>query len=196
MHFENLFFILLGLAFVILRWLTQRAADSKRNSQGNEPERPTRAPAETDEERVRRFMEALGNPVGSKPPPKVTPRPLQQQRTILAEAKRQEFERQAKLPRKTIWTGGLPPLTTTPAPPPAAKRVTLPQLITNAPLAQKTPGQFPPTATYVAATRQPKPLARPLDLQSLLSSPDGLRNAVLLREILGPPRGVKPLDAV
>src|SRR4051812_4688824 len=157
MHFENLLFILLGLAFVILRWLVQRAADSKNNSQSDRPERPpTRAPAESDEERMRRFMEALGNPVSSKPPPRVTPRPVQQRPTILAEGKRQEFERQAKPARKTIWTGGLPPLTTTPAPQPASKRVTLPQLITKAPVEQKAPGQFPPAAAYVAATRQPK----------------------------------------
>ena len=196
MHFDNLLFILLGLAFVILRLLTQRAADSKKNSQRDQPERPGRPPAESDEERMRRFMEALGNPVGSKPPPKVAPRPLQQPLTVSAEAKRKEVERQAKAARKSIWTAPLPPLTTTPPPQAAPQRVTLPQLITKPPIEQKTFGPFPSAAPSVAATRRQTVSARPVDLQSLLSSPDGLRNAVLLREILGAPRGLQPLDAV
>jgi hypothetical protein len=195
-HFENLLFILLGLAFVVLRWLVQRAADSTKDSQRDQPGPPTRAPAQSDEERVRRVMEALGNPVGSKPPPKVTPRPLQQARPISAETKRKELERQARPVRKAIWTAPLPPLTTTPPPEAASKRVTVPQPIAKPAVEQNTFRPFTPMPLAVAATQRPTLTTRQFDLPSLLASPDGLRNAVLLREILGPPRGLQPLDAV
>lgn len=218
MHVDNLLFILLGLALVVLRWLAQRAAESKKKPPPNQPERPTRASAESEEERMRRFMEALGNPVGSKPPPKVMPRPLQPPRTTSIDAKREELERQSKRAKKSIWTGPLPPLTTAPPAPPAQKRLTLPQLIKRPPVEQKTFQPFTPAApfevveesapppppprittpasAYAAATqRQPRGAVMPNDVQSLLSSPDGLRNAVILREILGAPRAFAQLEA-
>jgi hypothetical protein len=219
MHFENLLFVLLGLAFVVLRWLAQRATQSNKQPPRDRPEPPARAPAQSEEERVRRFMEALGNPVGAKPPPKVTPRPMQQARTASLAEKRKELERQIKAPKKSIWAEPLPPLTTTPPPAPAAKRVTLPQLIKTPPAEQKTfqpftpdarfevVGQSTPSATQVVTTPAMAYAlvtqrgavatpARPIDLRTLLSAPDGLRNAVVLREVFGPPRSVQPLDFV
>jgi len=53
-----------------------------------------------------------------------------------------------------------------------------------------------PVEAYAAATRAI--VNRPdlnTDIASLLASKSGLREAVLLREILGPPRGLQALDA-
>ena len=53
-----------------------------------------------------------------------------------------------------------------------------------------------PVEAYAAATRAI--VNRPdlnTDIASLLASKSGLREAVLLREIFGPPRGLQALDA-
>lgn len=185
MHLDNLLFVLLGLAFVVLRWLVQRATKPN-GDRRRDAERPARAPAQSDEERVRSLMEALGNPVGSKPPPKVTPRPVQPTLTASAEPPGGEAQRQIKQPRKSIWTGPLPPLTTTPPPPPPPRRVIVPQSVA---------GTATPPVRVAAAAPRTQPIAqREFDLQALLGSPGATRNAVVLREVLGPPRSVQPLD--
>src|ERR671924_128218 len=80
-HFENLIFLLL-IAVAFLFQLLARAA-SKTNTDDTEPtSKPAprtlkpipRAPAESDEERIRKFLEALGQPTASTPPPPVVPR--------------------------------------------------------------------------------------------------------------------------
>jgi len=35
-----------------------------------------------------------------------------------------------------------------------------------------------------------------MDIAVLLASPSGLRDAIILREILGPPRGLRLIDAM
>jgi len=193
MHFDNFIFILLGLAFVLLRWLAQRAADSKRKPPRQEPERPTRAPVESDEERVRRFMEALGNPVGSKPPSKVTPRPPQSPGAPTAETMNRDLERQTKPARKMIWTAPLPPLTTTPPPEPASQQMTLPQL----PAVPRTERKITRAAlpTLIEPARRPETARSQIDIAALLRSPDSVRSAIVLREVLGPARAFQPLES-
>src|SRR5438128_6525583 len=80
-HFENLIFLLL-IAVALLVQLLARAA-SKTNTDETEPtSKPAprtlkpipRAPAQSDEERIRKFLEALGQPPASTPPPPVVPR--------------------------------------------------------------------------------------------------------------------------
>lgn len=214
MHFDNLLFILLGLAFVVLRWLAQRATTSKREPPRDGPQRPTRAPAESEEERMRRFMEALGNPAGSKPPPKVTPRPVEPMRPVAAERERHELEGETKRPKKSIWTGPLPPLTTAPPPPaplpPPTKTRESAKQKTARPLdpaprfeVVEQSGPAPSISAIAAAAPVPaatmqREAASPsttAEIQALLSSADGLRSAVLLREVLGAPRAFQPLEA-
>src|SRR5690242_7648119 len=68
--------IFIILIAALLRWLSQRS-----EQQGSDPERPVvpddpipRADSQSDEERIRKFLEALGRPETSTPPPKVTRR--------------------------------------------------------------------------------------------------------------------------
>ena len=64
-----IFFVLAALA-LIFKWLTSKGsgdAEKPKPAAPNEPIR--RAPPQTEEERVRRFLEALGVPPGTQPPP-------------------------------------------------------------------------------------------------------------------------------
>src|SRR5439155_4197836 len=72
--------ILLLIVFITLvRWLISKAGSQPENRQTPKTPTPARPIArgsetQTEEERVRKFLEALGQPAGSQPP-KVTPRP-------------------------------------------------------------------------------------------------------------------------
>src|SRR5438128_6953682 len=83
MHFENLLFILLIAMAALLRLLATKAGNAKKGPQKvdqgptitpkiGEPIR--RARSESDEERIRKFLEALGQPTTAKPPPPIVPR--------------------------------------------------------------------------------------------------------------------------
>src|SRR5438094_1113080 len=83
MHFENLLFILLIAMAALLRLLATKAGEAKKRPQKSDQGSRTtpqvskpirRAPVESDEERIRRFLEALGQPTGSRLPPPVVPR--------------------------------------------------------------------------------------------------------------------------
>ena len=80
---ENIFFIALVVIVGLVRLISQ-IVEKKKNAEaerrtGLPPTAGTtpvqRAPAQSEEERIRRFMEALGVPTTSAPPPPVQPRP-------------------------------------------------------------------------------------------------------------------------
>src|SRR5688500_18334433 len=71
---ENLWFILLIIAASIVRWLWQKAVEEKEKADRPDvPDQPIPRSGESqsEEERIRRFLEALGQPPGTTPPPKV-----------------------------------------------------------------------------------------------------------------------------
>src|SRR5881396_2883928 len=80
-HFDNLIFLLL-LAVALLFQLLARAVGKKNTDEVEPTSKPAprmpkpipRVPAQSDEERIRKFLEALGQPAASRPPPPVTPR--------------------------------------------------------------------------------------------------------------------------
>src|SRR6184192_2547644 len=83
MHFENLLFILLIAMAALLRLLATKAGAAKKGPQKVDQGRTItpkrgesirRAQVESDEERIRTFLEALGQPTTSKPPPPIVPR--------------------------------------------------------------------------------------------------------------------------
>src|SRR6266702_418119 len=82
-HLDNLLFLLF-IAIAIFFQILTRAASKGRRRLGDTTRRSTspsqmsrplsREPGETDEEQIRKFLEALGQPTTSKPPAPVTPR--------------------------------------------------------------------------------------------------------------------------
>jgi hypothetical protein len=216
-HIDGLVFLLLVGAAALMRFLSNKANRPGDDDESAPPRIDTPPPlpreqSQTDEERIRKFLEALGQPTSSRPPAPVKPRtapPPLAQRPSLPEA-----ERSAR--RRTL-INPLPPLTT--IPPEAPRRVTIPRPMPgpqgpkSAPAPSPdpifevqqegpptTPAATAPTVSELveafAAAARPIPIVGPKsDLLSLLKTPEGLRQAVIFREIFGPPRSLQPLES-
>ena len=182
--------ILLVIAASIVRWLWQKAVEEKEKADRPDvPDQPIPRGGETqsEEERIRRFLEALGQPPGTKPPPKVAPK---------------------RWVPPTVFSP-LPPLTTTPPPLPAepapgsvspappplpmAERIFKPAIVQEA--------EFEVRDVAMQTSSEPSAYSRPVEaapssMRLKLASPQGLRDAIILREIFGPPRSLQPPDLV
>jgi hypothetical protein len=178
--------VLLLIVFVTLvRWLISKGKQAQ-NTQTPMAPPPTQpisrgSETQTDEERVRKFLEALGQPAGSQPP-KVTPRPRPVAPKIF--------------PR-------LPPLKTAPPPlPPELSRPVAPPILFTK--VGSPPVPVPSSAFEVHDVSRQSSSDSPVetrpaatvrsDQRIKLGSPQDLRTAIILREILGPPRSLQPLD--
>ena len=208
-HLENLLFLLL----LVLAGLFQLLGRAARKTNGEEEEstpRPAprmpkpipRAPAQSDEERIRKFLEALGQPPASTPPPPVVPRtnipprPLAPVQPPIPRAWKVIREERRK--RYVVLRESPPQGTVT-----SVEKI-FPPATTGAPAFEVHEGPLPvepppiikaPVEAYAAATR---PIAKgaelKTDIATLLASKSGLRDAIILREIFGSPRSLQPLD--
>jgi hypothetical protein len=179
--------VLIFVAIGFVRWLTEKAKDSKTPSTPPAPppaEPISRSNPQSEEERIRRFLEALGQPRGAQPPAPVARRPAVP-RTV------------AHIPPPL--RSPLPPLKTVPPP--------LPTAVEPPPMpAQPAPQLFKPT-TAGESRFEIRPPGESDDLPrrsgkvtqadtfaSRLKTAQSLRDAIILREILGPPRSLQPID--
>ena len=211
-HFENLLFLLFVAGAFLFQLLARAASKTSKNADESQrrsrsrPQAPPpipRATAESDEERIRKFLEALGQPTTSKPPPPIIPRPTYQKPVVL--------------PHVGPFASPLPPLTT--RPPDLPRKIKLPGQITSTrgkktfrprsaeasefevhegPMSTEPPPIIKtPVEAYAIATQ---PISKPdqteTNMAALLRSTSGLRNAIILREVFGPPRSLQPLDLV
>ena len=213
-HLENLLFLLL-LALAGLFQLLGRAARKTREDDPTSKPAPRtltpipRAPAQSDEERIRKFLEALGQPTASRPPPPVAPRtdipprpvapvkppttyPLPPWRKLTPEErrKRPSFVKESPLP------GSVTPVAQTFAPamtiPPAFEVHEEPLSIEQPPVIKAPMEAYAaPKAFGVAKAEDLK-----TDIATLLASKSGLRDAIVLREIFGPPRSLQSINAM
>jgi hypothetical protein len=183
-----IFLVLAGIA-VIFKWLSQGSGEAKKPGPPTPNEPIRRAPPESEEERVRRFLEALGVPSGSQPPPPVRPWTVTPRPSTAGPPPRKI---------KRSWAQPLPPLVTTPeeiSPPLIPEPVFVE--IPSAPVAA-TPPLLSAEAVLPLSSKRPSPrpkLTRALPATSLgpiLGSREKIRQAIILREILGPPRGLEP----
>ena len=209
-HLENLLFLLL-LVVAGLFQLLGRAAPKGRADEEKPKSTPLpkarkpipRAPIESDQERIRKFLEALGQPAASRPPPPVVPRtdipprpvapvqpPLPQAWKIIREGRR----------KPDVIRRGIPA-------PETAKRAEkiFPPAIPSVPAFEVHEGPLPiepppiikaPVEAYAApkAFGVAKGVELKTDIATLLASKSGLRDAIILREIFGPPRSLQGLD--
>jgi len=209
-HLDNLLFLLLlavaGLFQLLAKAVSKRKEDQTTPTSPTSPPAPTttkpipRASPESDEERVRKLLEALGRPPASQ----------------TASPQRPTYRRRLVLPRVPPLGSPLPPLVTRPPDLPAEIQVP-----TRTPPIPIEPPEKPavfaerrfevqksgiaPEPIAVAAVATPDELRQPMpglaaqhvvDATRLLRSPSGLRDAIILREILGPPRGLRQLEVI
>lgn len=208
-HLDNYLFLLFVAVALLFQLLTRAATKSGRKTGGDLKRRSTSAPQtprsttteaeQSDEDHIRKFLEALGQPTTSKPPP-LTPRPTYQRPVVFPSPTKSPLPplttRPPDLPRQIRLPGQIPPTReakpfrpTTPETPFEIHRGTA--SLETAPVI-KTPAE-----AYAIATRQiPKPAEAKIDLTTMLRSSAGLRDAIILREIFGPPRSLQPLDLV
>jgi hypothetical protein len=203
---ENLLFLLLVAVAFLFQFLARTAGKAGKD-QPNRTSTPTprtstpmpRAPADSDEDRIRKLLEALGQPPTSTPPPPVAPRtdipprPLAPvQPTIArpwelireAQRKREETPKRIPPPRPVRDTAKTVPPKVAGAPEFGVQKAPLP--IAPPPIRK--------ASTAVRATAEAN--EQKTDVATLLASTSGLREAIILREILGPPRGLRIVDSV
>ena len=198
--FDNLLFLLLVAVAVLFQFLAKAAAkagkdQTKRTETPRTPTPTRRPPTESDEDRIRKLLEALGQPPTSRPPPPVAPRtdipprpvaPVQPPISPLSQVRREKARKREITPKEI--------------PPPRTVREMVP------PAFEVQEGQVPiapppifkaPVETYVGVTSTiAKAEGLRADVATLLASTSGLRGAIILREILGPPRGLRRLEFI
>jgi hypothetical protein len=177
--FDHPGYILLIVFVALVRWLASKAKNTQTppSPPAPPPSRPISRGGETqtEEERVRRFLEALGQPPGTTPP--VVPRRRAVQPKIFPQ---------------------LPPLTSVPPPLPAAPPPPLPIERASWQPAVASASVFEvhdvaqQNRTERAEVR--RAVASRLDSRTKLGTRQDLRNAIILREIFGPPRSLQSID--
>jgi hypothetical protein len=215
----GIFWVIAVLVFGLIKHLADSASGAKnppasgppRKAQGAEPRE-----AMSEEERARKFLEALGLPQG---PIKTVVEKPNVLRPTMEKAQRSMGERSgspmvpspyAPQPqKKTVGSGGgwappLPPQRRGPAPAlPSPAAQTMIERVHFAELKTPDVPSFQTASSEVSAI--PFELARSVvgelykapdsaistELRRLLSTPTALRSAILLREILGPPRSLQ-----
>jgi hypothetical protein len=171
--FDHPVILIVIAAVTLLRWIAQRAKTEKDNSDSAPPPPPPSQPiprggeSQTEEERIRRFLEALGQPRGTTPPAPVAPR------------RREVLQRRIN--------PLLPPLTTVPPPMPQSPVMTRPPPLPKEEIIQG-------VTELPIETRAAGSAVKGLSLN--LGSAQDLRSAIVLREIFGPPRSLQPIDSI
>jgi hypothetical protein len=202
-NFDNFLFLLLVVVAVLFQLLAKMAGkkskdQTKRTSTPRTPTPLQRAPTESDEDRIRKLLEALGQPPTSRPPPPVVPRtniplrplaPVQPPMSPFPQLRREKPRKREATPKEIP-----PPRTVRGAEkmvPPAFEVQEEPFPIAPPPILKA------PAKTYAGVTPTiAKTEERRGDIAALLVSTSGLRDAIILREILGPPRGLRVIDAM
>ncbi|MDB6152943.1 MAG: hypothetical protein JWL90_1396 [Chthoniobacteraceae bacterium] len=204
----NLLFLVVVAVGGLINWLTKKDDKPVEKPKIESPRaQPMRsAPgADSEAERMRRFMEALGIPNHEAPPPPVKrreppqmpapmprieprgtvvspwPVPVKRQRTPVPPA-----------PKKSQAPAYVPP-------PVPVEKIAIPELKTPALPAWDTVSSHVSAIPFEAshadmrdAYKGESAVDQPIErLRDLIKSPADLRAAILLREIIGPPRGLQ-----
>jgi len=215
MHIDqNILFVvivaIIGIWRLIARikdTLNQSQSDNQRRiPQPNRPPRPLAREEKTDEQRVREFLEALGRPTGSAPPSKVQPRtnlPPRPVAPIQPPPAMRPFSPVLGQPRpRAKKAASIPPhqWSKSSVPEPAVVVPTSSASIDiNEPgrwIAQEQARNAPPpeisNAPLIKAGDETVSVRASAEIiwKPALRSFDGMRAAIVLREILGPPRAM------
>jgi hypothetical protein len=220
MHFDqNIIFIIIAAIIGISR-LIARISEASKKQQQKRPPQPPRAPGprpeytqpvqraqpKTDADRIREFLEALGQPAGTTPPPKVQPR-MQMPPRPLAPVQPPASMRPFGKPEFRTWKEQAKEVVVLQQPPkpPPARRVVVPSVPPAFPAEANEPGAWIAEEQAQVSVAQKKEVTARVSVpptlapstetlwKQILRSPDSLRTAIILREIFGPPRGLQQL---
>jgi hypothetical protein len=214
---DNLLFLLLIAVAALFQLLSKAISkagksDSNETSSSPRPQTPRpiqRAPRESDADRIRKFLEALGQPPTSTPPPPVASRTDIPPRRLAPVQPPPVIPGMWRLPREHREKPDVSQGESTPREQPSRLQEILPPLVPfpaalafevheALPVELQQPPIIRPPAEAYAAPKAFGVAKRPdvkVSIATLLVSKSGLREAILLREILGPPRGLQTLDA-
>src|SRR5206468_1724069 len=156
-------------------------------------------PRESDADRIREFLEALGQPPTSTPPPPVAPRTdIPPRRLAPVRPPPVMTPRAWRLPREhrpseqpSRFQEVVPPPVPGPATPGFEVHEALPVELQQPPIIKTPVEAYAGQKSFGVA----KAADFKTDLATLLASKSGLREAIILREIFGPPRGLQEVDA-
>ena len=210
-----LFFLLIAVAalFQLLSKTISKAKKSDSNETSSSPRPQTsrpiqRAPRESDSDRIRKFLEALGQPPSSTPPSPVLPRTNIPPRPLAPVQPPPALSRVWRLPRQRAEKPDVGQRESTPIKQAGGLQQILPPVVPAS-----TAPTFEVQAAFPVGPQQPsvktavesdaagseivaKRAGSKTDIATLLASTSSLRQAILIREILGPPRGLQILDPV
>ena len=210
------------IAFV--KWLMENAGQNAPDETQSPPASPLRpgsgdaSGTESEEERMRRFMEALGLPQNSMPPPvrKPTPRPADKPASQQLPSPRPHPRQLGRPlpPGRTIFpstpahrpdiappleTGGplptLPKIKSVGESAPSMEVTSIPQMTFAEPEQAVQSAGVAVSVPAKTASRSSPPQQQGISAQAALREqlrePDSIRKAILLREILGAPKGLQ-----
>jgi len=220
----NLIIFAIAGIVALVNWLTKKDEDAPTTKAPPKNPPVARGGADPDDERMRRFLEALGVPADQRPPPPVKPRPAPAESGPLPKiAPRPPFVAGPEFPPRRTQRAPAPVRpkasehSPKAAPEPAVKweeraldaeetttlpveqihlpnlpTAPLPEFVTTSSRISATPNDAAAVGETDAYKTRGEDEARPSSaIRGLLSSPADLRAAILLREILGPPPGLK-----
>src|SRR4051812_6332738 len=212
---DNLLFFLLIAAAALFQLLSKAISKAKKSDSNDTSSSPTpqtprpiqRAPSEADADRIRKFLEALGQPPTSTPPSPVVPRTHVPPRPLAPVQPPPALQRVWRLPRQRAEKQDVDKIESASLEQPGGLQQSLP--VAPALLAATfevheafpvDPQQSVMTKTALESDAKGsqivvKRTASKRDIAILLGSKSSLREAILIREILGPPRGLQALDA-
>ena len=211
---DNLLFFLLIAVAALFQLLSKTLSKGKKEpdetpSESPTPQRPRpvrRVQAESDADRIRKFLEALGQPASSTPPPPVVPRTAIPPRPLAPVQPPPVIPGTWRLPREQRKTSDVTPrenrspeqpsrlqeVVPPPVPPLAASEFDVHEAIPVD--LQQPPVIKTPVEAYTAIQAVAKLADSKMNIATLVASKSRLRELILLREILGPPLGLQAFD--
>ncbi|MFL6513840.1 MAG: hypothetical protein ACJ8M1_02325 [Chthoniobacterales bacterium] len=207
-----LFLILIGVA-ALFRLLAKAASSTKTSEPpeqsssppANQIEQPRESPA-SDEEQIRKFLEALGQPRSAnvprpvRPRTDVPPRPVAPVRPPTTMAPVSDLRKLMPASGKEVEAGAATPDTPSiqrgfqPKPAVAIQPRDVPVYEIDTPSQTLERVGNTKATQQLAAERQTATDSAGSDVIQLLRSPRSLRQAIILREIFGAPRGLQPME--
>jgi hypothetical protein len=212
MHFDsNIIFVIVAAVIGISRLVARiaenaREQQQRRNRQAQaKSQQQQQAPPiftrpKTDEERVREFLEALGQPAGTAPPPRVQPRtdiPPRPVAPITPPPLARPFSPVLLKPvAEKVGKVFTPTMVPVPIPAVSAEAAQPGEWLREEEKIESAAAKFEAatqaTIEYGVTSRQ----TLGQNWKDLLRSRESVRTALVLREILGPPRALRELEAI